>query len=111
MPRWYVEIFVGQDIKHIGEPFVRKESQEVLTFLTTCLTEPSFTIIKDDNYHFWISSDFDTLNNEEEVYQYAQNQLPFLNGIMQIKFATNICTIQVGDIYHPDNDGLLTRNT
>src|SRR5689334_21369686 len=109
MPKWYVEIYVGRDILHIGEPFIREDDQTVLSFLSTCLHDPSFTIEAHDNYHFLVSTDFDTLDNEDEVYQYAQSQLPILNGIMQIKVDRDMCRIKIGDVYHRDNNGSLTR--
>ncbi|SRR5713101_942756 len=108
MPKWYVELYAGPEILHLGKPFTR-ENQEVLSFLTTCLQDPSFTIIEMEGYHFWLSSDFEALASEEEVYQYAKNQLPILNGIMELKFGRDTCTIKIGDVYHPDNNGNLVR--
>src|SRR2546429_518588 len=104
MPRWYVEIYVGREILHIGEPFVRKDDQTMLSFLSTCLHDPSFMIVGNDNYHYLVSTDFDTLDNENDVYRYAQSQLPILNGTMQIKVNKNICSIKIGDVYHRDNN-------
>lgn len=111
MYKWHVELYVGHDILHIGEPFVRHQPQSVVSFLTT-LNDPSLTVVQVEAYHFWVSPDFDALTDEEEVLQYANNQLPILNGIMQLKFDTNICTIKIGDIYYPDpNDNdRLTRS-
>src|SRR5437762_2845383 len=109
MPRWYVEIYVGEDILHVGGPFIRKDDQTTLSFLSTCLPDPSFTIVGDDNYHYLVSTDFDTFDNEDDVYRYAQSQLPILNGIMQIKVSRHICPIKIGDVYHRDNNGNLTR--
>lgn len=109
MTKWYVEIYVGQDILHLGEPFIRKDDQTVLSFLSACLQDPSFTIVAEDNYHFLVSTDFDTFDNEDDVYQYAQSQLPILNGIMQIKVSRHICPIKIGDVYYRDDNGNLAR--
>ncbi len=109
MHKWYVELYVGHDILHIGEPFIRYEPQSVVSFLTT-LNDPSLKVVKVGTYHFWVSSDFDSLTDEEEVLQYANNQLPIINGMVQLKFDTNICKIKIGDIYYPDpndNDRLI----
>ena len=107
--KWYVEVYVGQEILHLGEPFIRKDDQTILSFLSTCLPDPSFTIVAEDNYHFLVSTDFDTFNNEDDVLRYAQSQLPILNGIMKIKFDRNIQRIKIGDVYHRDSNGYLTR--
>lgn len=109
MPKWYVEVYVGQDVLHIGEPFVRKDDQTILAFLATCLQDPAMTIVADEAYHFWVSTDFDALATENEVYQLAQSNLPILNGIMQIRFGRDIVPIKIGDVYHLDSNGYLAR--
>ena len=109
MPKWYVEIYVGEDILHIGGPIIRKDDQTILSFLSTCLPDPSFTIVGDDNYHYLVSTDFDTFDNEDDVYQHAQSRLPILNGMMRLKFNRDICSIKIGDVYHLNNDDKLDR--
>ena len=109
MYQWYIELYVGHDILHIGEPFMRQESQSVVSFLTT-LDDESFKVVKIGTYHFWVSPDFDSLVDEEQVLQCAENQLPIINGILQIKFDTNLCSVKIGDVYHPDTNGQLVRS-
>lgn len=109
MPKWFVEIYVGNDVLHLGEPFVRVEPQSVVSFLMS-LNEPSLQIVKVESYHFWVSPDFDSLTDEEQVLEYAKNQLPILNGILQLKFDPNICAVKIGDVFHPDTNGALVRS-
>lgn len=110
-PKWYVELYVGETVLHLGEPFKRKEDQTLVAFLTTCLNDPLFTAVKIENYIFLTSSEFDALNDEEEVYRHAQSLLPILNGILKTKFGMYINSVKIGDVYFPREDGLLTRSS
>src|SRR5436305_1195483 len=96
MTQWYVQLVSTDDT--------------LLTFLTTCMQDPSCTIIKEDDKYFWLSTDFDSLTPDWRVRQYAKEQLPLLNSIVRLKFNRDISWIRVDDIYRRDDKGHLVRD-
>jgi|SRR5450755_399310 hypothetical protein len=123
MSQWHVELTSKDTI--------------LLTFLTTCLQEPSCTVLqksserfyvldrdgqrlyrssdlpeaRKDTYYYWLSSDFDHYTDPQDVLMHAQQQVPLLNSILRLKFGVRISSLNVNDVYRPDEQDRLMKET
>lgn len=123
MSQWHVELTSKDTI--------------LLAFLTTCLQEPSCTVIekiseryyvleqdvqhlyrssdlpeaRKDNHYYWLSTDFDKYTNAQDVLMYAQQQVPLLNSILRLKYGIHISSLNVDDVYRVDEQDRLVKET
>lgn len=123
MFKWYVELTCKDEI--------------LLAFLTTCFHEPSCTIIQNSseryyivvkegeqryllsdfpsestiNRYYWLSSDFDSHIDPQDVLSNARQQLPLLNSIIKLKYSARIRSIKLDDVYRVDEQGRFIKET
>jgi hypothetical protein len=123
MSQWYVEL--------------TSRDKVLLAFLTTCLQEPSYTIIEtnserfyiidkegqrlyrssdlptesEDNRYYWLSSDFDQYTDPQDVLMKAWQQLPLLNSIIKLKYGVYVSFIDVVDVYRADEHCRFIKET
>ncbi|HLQ28965.1 MAG TPA: hypothetical protein VK140_06985 [Ktedonobacteraceae bacterium] len=123
MFKWHVELTSRDEV--------------LLAFLTTCLQEPSCTVVQNnseryyivekegeprylpsdfpsesaDNRYYWLSSDFDSYTNPQDVSFYARQQLPLLNSILKLKYSARIRSIKIDDVYRVDEQGRFIKET
>src|SRR6266699_946293 len=119
MTQWHVEVICKDAI--------------LLAFLTTCLQEPSCTVVeknserfyileqgcqplyrssdlpeaKQDKHYYWLSTDYDEYTDAQDVLRDAQLQIPFLNSILRLKYGIRISAIQTGNVYRAEQDRLI----
>ncbi len=116
MSQWHVELICKRPVlltflsKALQEPLCTIKARNTDCYQINPGAEPILAGRKTSGY-FLLSSEFDSLTEDIEVYDRAMAMLPFLNALVKLKIDAYTTPIEFDDVFRPDAQGRLIWET